>query len=111
MVIFRVFAEQVLVPTLHPCDIVILDNLGSHKAPTIRATIRAGGERLWFLPPYGPDLNPIEQVFAKLKPLLRKAAERSKQTLWRRLGNLRAIFTPQECASYLINSGYAFVKN
>ena len=105
--IFRVFAEQVLVPTLHPCDIVILDDLGGHKAPAIRA----GGARLWFLPPYSPDLNPIEQVFAKLKPLLRKAAERSKQTLWRRLGDLRALFTPQECASYLINSGYAFVKN
>ncbi len=112
MVIFRVFAEQVLVPTLHPCDIVILDNLGSHKAPTIRATIRAGGgARLWFLPPYSPNLNPIEQVFAKLKHLLLKAAERSKQTLWRRLGDLCALFTPQECTSYLINSGYASVEN
>mgnify|MGYP002777162564 FL=1 len=108
--IFRTYVEQVLVPTLHPGDIVILDNLGSHKAPAIRAAIRATGARLWFLPPYSPDLNPIEQVFAKLKHLLRKAAERSKETLWRKIGDILAMFTPQECGNYLTNSGYASVK-
>lgn len=111
--IFRTYVEKVLAPTLHPGDIVILDNLdnpGSHKAPAIRAAIRAAGARLWFLPPYSPDLNPIEQVFAKLKHLLRKAATRSKQTLWRKIGDLLAQFTPQECANYLTNSGYASVK-
>ena len=108
--IFRTYVEQVLVPTLHPGDIVILDNLASHKAPAIRAAIRAAGARLWFLPPYSPDLNPIEQVFSKLKHLLRKAAERSKETLWRKIGDLLALFSPQECANYLVNSGYASVK-
>ena len=100
-----------LVPTLHPGDIVILDNPGSHKAPAIRAAIRAAGARLWFLPPYSPDLNPIEQFFAKLKHLLRKAATRTKETLWRKIGDLLALFTPEECANYLTNSGYASVKN
>jgi len=108
--IFRTYVEKVLVPTLHPGDIVILDNLGSHKAPAIRAAIRAAGARLCFLPPYSPDLNPIEQVFAKLKHLLRKAATRSKETLWRKIGDLLAQFTRQECANYLTNSGYASVK-
>ena len=108
--IFRTYVEKVLVPTLHPGDIVILDNLGSHKAPAIRAAIRAAGARLWFLPPYSPDLNPIEQVFAKLKHLLRKAATRSKEILWRKIGDLLAQFTPQECANDLTYSGYASVK-
>ena len=108
--IFRTYVEKVLVPTLHPGDIVILDNLGSHKAPAIRQAIRAAGARLWFLPAYSPDLNPIEQVFAKLKHLLRKAAERSKETLWRKIGDLLTLFSPQECANYLVNSGYASVK-
>ena len=79
----RTCVEQVLVPTLRPDDIVILDTLGSHKAPAIRQAIRAAGARLFFLPAYSPDLNPIEQVVAKLKHLLRKAAERSKQAVWR----------------------------
>ena len=108
--IFRTYVEKVLAPTLRPGDIVILDNLGSHKAPAIRAAIRAAGARLWFLPPYSPDLNPIEQVFAKLKHLLRKAAERSKEALWRKIGDLLALFSPQECGNYLTNSGYASVK-
>ena len=108
--VFRTYVEQVLVPTLHPVDIVILDNLGSHKAPEIRTAIRAAGAKLLFLPPYSPDLNPIEQVFAKLKHLLRKAAERSKETLWRRIGDLLSLFSPKECANYLVNSGYASVK-
>jgi len=104
--IFKTCVEQVLVPTLRPNDIVILDNLGSHKAPAIRRAIRAAGAKLFFLPAYPPDLNPIEQVFAKLKHLLRKAAERSKEAVWRRIGTLLECFTPQECKNYLRNSGY-----
>jgi transposase len=104
--IFQTYVQQVLVPTLRADDIVILDNLGSHKAPAIRNAIRAAGAHLFFLPAYSPDLNPIEQVFAKLKHLLRKAAERSKDAVWRRIGTLLDQFTPQECENYLRNSGY-----
>ena len=107
--IFQTYVEQVLVPTLRPGDIVILDNLGSHKAPAIRKAIRAAGARLLFLPAYSPDLNPIEQVFAKLKHLLRKAAERSKETVWRRIGDLLDLFTPKECENYIRNSGYGSI--
>ena len=106
---FRAYVEQMLVPTLRPGDIVVMDNLGSHKAPAIRKAIRAAGARLVFLPPYSPDLNPIEQVFAKLKVLLRKAEERTVEGVWRRIGNLLQHFTPQECANYLRNAGYASV--
>ena len=105
----RTYIEQVLVPTLRKDDIVILDNLGSHKAPAIRNAIRAAGARLLFLPAYSPDLNPIEQVFAKLKHLLRKAAERSKEAVWRRIGTLLDQFSPKECENYLRNSGYGSV--
>jgi transposase len=104
---FRAYVEQFLVPTLAPGDIVIMDNLGSHKGQLVRRAIRAAGARLFFLPPYSPDLNPIEQVFAKLKTLLRKAAERTITTTWQRIGQLLDAFTPQECANYLRNSGYA----
>jgi transposase len=104
---FRAYVEQVLVPTLQPGDIVVMDNLGSHKGHAIRKAIRAAGARLVFLPPYSPDLNPIEQVFAKLKTLLRKAEERTAEGVWRRIGNLLQNFTPQECANYLRNAGYA----
>jgi len=86
-----------------------MDNLSSHKKPGIRAAIRAQGARLLFLPPYSPDLNPIEQVFAKLKHLLRKAAERSHEATWKRIGSLLEAFTPEECANYFANSGYASV--
>ena len=106
---FRTYVERVLVATLSPGDVVIMDNLGSHKSPAVRAAIRAAGAHLWFLPPYSPDLNPIEQVFAKLKHLLRKAAERSKLTLWNKIGTLLSHFTAQECANYFANSGYASV--
>jgi transposase len=106
---FRAYVEQMLVPTLQPGDIVVMDNLGSHKAKAIRRAIRAVGARLVFLPPYSPDLNPIEQVFAKLKLLLRKAEERTVEGVWRRIGNLLQHFTPQECANYLRNAGYASV--
>ncbi|MCJ2188569.1 IS630 family transposase [Novosphingobium beihaiensis] len=103
---FTAWVEEQLCPTLGPGDIVILDNLSSHKKPAVRAAIRARGARLLFLPPYSPDLNPIEQVFAKLKHLLRKAAERSVETTWRRIGSLLHAFSPAECANYLRNSGY-----
>ena len=106
---FRAYVEQVLVPTLRPGDIVIMDNLGSHKGTAIRRAIRAVDARLVFLPPYSPDLNPIEQVFAKLKILLRKAEERTIEGVWRRIGSLLQHFTPQECANYLRNSGYASI--
>lgn len=104
---FRCYVEQVLVPTLAAGDIVVLDNLGSHKSQPVRAAIRAAGAHLLFLPPYSPDLNPIEQVFAKLKHLLRKAAERTVEATWRRIGTLLNEFSHEECANYLVNSGYA----
>lgn len=104
---FLAYVEQILVPTLRPGDIVIIDNLGSHKGKAVRRAIRAAGARLFFLPPYSPDLNPIEQVFAKLKTLLRKAAERTVQATWKRIGALLRNFTPQECANYFRNAGYA----
>jgi transposase len=104
---FLAYVEQVLLPTLSLGDIVIMDNLGSHKRPVIRRLIRAAGAKLFFLPPYSPDLNPIEQVFAKLKTLLRKADERTVEATWRRIGSLLDCFTPNECANYLKNSGYA----
>ena len=96
-----------LAPALRPGDIVVMDNLGSHKGSAIRRAIRAAGARLLFLPPYSPDLNPIEQVFAKLKTLIRKAEERTVDGLWRRIGGSLEAFTPRECANYLRNAGYA----
>jgi transposase len=104
---FLAYVEQVLVPTLKPGDIVIIDNLGSHKGKAVRRAIRAAGAKLFFLPAYSPDLNPIEQFFAKLKTLLRKAAERTVEATWRRIGALLQSFTPAECANYLANAGYA----
>lgn len=104
---FLAYVEQVLVPTLKPADVVIMDNLGSHKRQAIRRAIRAAGAKLFFLPPYSPDLNPIEQVFAKLKTLLRKTDERTSEATWRRIGALLDAFSPAECASYLRNAGYA----
>lgn len=104
---FTAWVEQFLVPTLAPGDIVIMDNLGSHKGVAVRQAIRSVGARVLFLPPYSPDLNPIEQVFAKLKLLLRKAAERSVDATWQRIGTLLDAFPPQECSNYFRNSGYA----
>jgi transposase len=104
--LFRLYVEKVLVPMLKRGDIVILDNLGSHKSKAVRAAIRAAGARLFFLPPYSPDLNPIEQVFAKLKQLLRKAAERTLEATWKRIGSLLDCFFPNECQAYLTNAGY-----
>lgn len=104
---FLAYVEQFLIPTLKPGDIVIMDNLGSHKRQAIRAALTAIGAKLFFLPPYSPDLNPIEQVFAKLKTLLRKAGERSVTATWHRIATLLDAFTPKECANYLVNAGYA----
>ena len=106
---FLAYVEQVLVPTLKPGDIVIMDNLGSHKGQAVRRAIRQAGSKLFFLPPYSPDLNPIEQVFAKLKTLLRKAAERTVDATWQRIGELLNRFRAQECSRYLRNAGYASV--
>lgn len=106
---FVAYVEQMLVPTLKQGDIVVLDNLGSHKAAGVRRLIRAAGARILFLPPYSPDLNPIEQVFAKLKHKMRDAAERTAERTWRRVGALLPTFSPHECANYLRNSGYAAV--
>lgn len=103
---FRLYVEKILIPTLKPGDIVIADNLGSHKSKTVRQAIRAAGARLLFLPKYSPDLNPIEQVFAKLKHLLRKAAARTPDTVCSAIGQLLNAYTPQECANYLTNAGY-----
>jgi transposase len=104
---FLAYVEQVLVPTLKPGDVVVMDNLGSHKGKAVRRAIRNAGAHLIFLPPYSPDLNPIEQVFAKLKTLLRKAAERTVEATWRRIGKLLDHFSAEECANYFVNSGYA----
>jgi transposase len=104
---FLAYVEQVLVPTLKPGDIVIIDNLGSHKGKAVRRAIRAAGAKLFFLPPYSPDLNPIEQVFAKLKTLVRKAAERTVEATWQRIGALLSCVSPAECANYIRNAGYA----
>ena len=106
---FLAYVEQVLVPTLKPGDIVVMDNLGSHKSQAVRRAIRAAGAKLFFLPAYSPDLNPIEQVFAKLKHLVRTAQPRSIEATWRKIGSLVSIFSPDECANYLVNSGYASV--
>jgi transposase len=104
---FRTYVEKVLVPTLRAGDIVIMDNLGSHKGKAIRRLIRSAGAKLLFLPKYSPDLNPIEQVFAKLKHLLRKAAARTLETVCAAIGQLLGAFTKEECANYFKNSGYA----
>ena len=103
---FRLYVEKVLLPTLRPGDIVIMDNLGSHKGKAVRQLIRSAGAKLFFLPKYSPDLNPIEQVFAKLKHLLRKAAARTFEAICHALGNILQAFSPDECANYLANSGY-----
>lgn len=104
---FLAYVEQSLVPTLKPGDVVILDNLGSHKGKAVRQAIRRAGARLIFLPKYSPDLNPIEQLFAKLKTLLRKAMPRTMDAVCQTIADILKCFTPTECANYLKNSGYA----
>ena len=100
---------SVLVPTLRPGDVVVMDNLGSHKGKAIRQAIRTAGAHLLFLPPYSPDLNPIEQAFAKLKSHLRKAARRTVEAVINAIGSILEMFTSRECANYLANSGYASI--
>src|ERR1700740_1943824 len=104
---FRAYVAKVLLPTLRPGDIVVMDNLGSHRSKAVRQLIRSVGAKLFFLPKYSPDLNPIEQVFAKLKHLLRKAAARTVETVALALREILPAFTPVECANYFANSGYS----
>jgi transposase len=104
---FLAYVEQILCPTLHPGDIVICDNLASHKVSGVRDAIEACGASLLYLPPYSPDLNPIERAFSKLKRLLRSAAERTVDALWSAIGRLLQQFTPDECANYLRHCGYS----
>ncbi len=106
---FEAWVETQLVPLLKPADIVVLDNLSSHKSQKARKAIRAAGAHLFFLPPYSPDLNPIEQVFAKLKTLIRKADARTVDGLCRAAARALEAFSPAECSNYLKNCGYASV--
>ena len=107
--VFRAYVEQMLAPSLRPGDGVVMDNLPAHKVAGVHQAIRAVGASLLYLPSYSPDLNPIEQLFAKLKALLRKAAARTKDALWTTIGTLLDAFTPAECRNYLVNAGYDFV--
>jgi transposase len=103
---FQAYVEQVLVPELSPGDIVVMDNLSSHKGPAVCQAIAATGARLLYLPPYSRDFNPIENAFAKLKALLRKAAEPTVDGLWDAIGHIIDLFTPSECANYFAAAGY-----
>jgi len=103
---FRIYVEKVLIPTLKPGDIVIVDNLGSHKGKAVRQAIRTVGARILFLPKYSPDLNPIEQVFSKLKHRLREAAARTPDDICEAIGHILGTYTAQECKNYFINAGY-----
>jgi len=105
-VAFLAYVEQALVPTLKPGDIVIMDNLSSHKGIAVRTAIEAAGAALLYLPPYSPDFNPIEQAFSKLKAHLRKSAARTRDQLWRAIGVILERFTPQECKNFFLNAGY-----
>jgi transposase len=107
---FWAYVEQQLLPVLKPGDIVIMDNLGSHKSAAIRRMIKATGARLWYLPPYSPDLNPIEQTFAKIKHWMCMAQKRTVEDTWRQIGTLVETIQPGECANYFVNAGYASVK-
>ncbi len=103
---FEAYVEQILIPDLGPGDVVIMDNLSSHKGPRVRALIEAAGATVRFLPPYSPDFNPIEKAFSKLKAMLRKAAERTVDALWNAIGRLIDLFTPAECDNYFAACGY-----
>ena len=103
---FQAYVDQVLVPDTRAGDIVVMDNLGSHKGAGVRKAIEAAGATLLYLPPYSPDFNPIEKAFSKLKALLRKAAERTVDGLWNRIGELLQAFTPRECDNFFAAAGY-----
>lgn len=107
---FRAYVEQQLVPVLKPGDIVVMDNLGSHKATALRQIIQRAGARLWYLPPYSPDLNPIEQAFAKIKHWMRSAQKRTNEDTWRHIGSLVETIKAAECSNYFANAGYASVN-
>jgi len=109
--VFRAYVERVLVPELRPGDVVVMDNLGSHKVAGVRAAIEAAGCRLLYLPPYSPDLNPIENAFSKLKRLLRTATERTVDGLWHRIGRLLDEFRPAECRNYFRHCGYTATRS
>jgi len=104
--LFQHYVDQILVPELRAGDIVIMDNLGSHKGAGVRAAIEAAGAALLYLPPYSPDFNPIEKAFSKLKAKLRKAAARTVDALWQVIGEVIDMFTPNECANYFTSAGY-----
>jgi transposase len=104
---FLVYVEKILVPALSPGDIVVMDNLAAHKVQGVRNLIEEAGSKLLYLPPYSPDLNPIEMAFSKLKTLLRGAAERSVEALWQRIGQLLDAYSAEECANYFSQAGYA----
>ena len=103
---FRAYVEQALVPALKPGDVVVMDNLAAHKVAGIEQAIALAGASLLYLPPYSPDLNPIEQLIAQLKALLRKAVARTKEALWTTAGQLLDLILPSQCRNYLANSGY-----
>lgn len=105
--LFVAYVQQVLVPTLRPGDIVVMDNLAAHKRPKAREAIEKAGCRLLFLPPYSPDFNPIELAFSKLKSMLRRACKRTVDGLWEFLGQALDAFEPNECGNYLRHCGYA----
>jgi transposase len=105
--IFLAWLEQALIPTLAKGDIVVMDNLPAHRVAGVRGILEAAGMTLLYLPPYSPDLNPIEMAFAKLKALLRKAAERTVDGLWDKIGEILAQFSPDECANFFRHAGYA----
>jgi transposase len=107
--VFTAWVEQCLIPAMEPGMIAVMDNLGSHKGNRVRELLRKAGIKLFFLPPYSPDLNPIEEVFAKLKRLLRKANERTVEATWRRIGKLLDRFPPNECANYIRGARYASI--
>ena len=104
--VFLAYVEQVLLPTLSPGDIVIMDNLPAHKAAGIRDVIETAGAKLMFLPPYSPDFNPIENALSKLKALMRAKAERTIKAMWDAVGSMIDQFTPAECANYFRAAGY-----
>ena len=103
---FLAYVEQILVPTLEPGDVVVMDNLPAHKPIAVREAIERAGAELRFLPPYSPDFNPIEMAFAKLKAIMRKAAERTVEALWQTVGTAIDAFVPNECANYFKAAGY-----
>lgn len=108
---FQVYVEQILVPSLKPGDVVVMDNLASHKSPDVRKAIKGAKAFLLYLPAYSPDLNPIEQAFAKLKTLLRKAEGRTIEELWRTIASLLDAFHPDECMNYFKNCGYGSLQS